>query len=605
MYTLRYLLVLCLVYSVRGDVPRKSPTRLTARASSRANGECKNFPGDAEWPYFSEWQRLNASIGGVLLRPKPAAAPCYPGPDYDETRCQFLVSGTSSTSFWLDDPLTELAQWTQGSSCVATLSPTGNCTRGGFPEYVVNATTAEHVQSAVRFAKDNNIRLVIKNTGHDFGGRSVGAGSLSVWTHYLKSAEFIPSYNIGQYNGMAVRIGSGVEAWEVSNLMAANNITVVAAGCNTVGGTGGWLSSGGHSTVTSTFGLGADQALSLEVVTADGNLVTANPLMNQDLFWAMRGGGGATYGVLISVVMKAYPPISISSSSLSLTTSSGPSMGGLSDVETFWEGVSSYYRFSSNILDAGGYGFSYIYPMENNTYRFTTSSSFPGMSPSAAFDLMQPLYNTLNRVGINVANPTINSARPYGSQRGGTGDRPVNTRYRSRLLPRENWEDDSLFNQTMKAIRTAVEGGYKNDFHFHGTLTSPTEKVAGYPGSDSAVNPAWRKNRMHAMLMDVQPDGLTAKQAIERDSLMQGYMSLLRDVSPSAGSYMNEGDPGEPNWQQAFFGANYEKLLQIKRKWDPTGVFWAPTTVGSEDYAVKAVDGYPNSQNGRLCRVRD
>lgn len=91
---------------------------------------------------------------------------------------------------------------------------------------------------------------------------------------------------------MAVRIGSGVEAWEVSTLSAAHNITVVAAGCNTVGGTGGWLSSGGHATVTSTLGLGADQALSLEVVTADGNLVTADPLTNQDLFWALRGGGG-------------------------------------------------------------------------------------------------------------------------------------------------------------------------------------------------------------------------------------------------------------------------------------------------------------------------
>ncbi|RYC61326.1 hypothetical protein CHU98_g4903 [Xylaria longipes] len=570
------------VHSVKCATPGTEHIRLTARSSSRAAEECKTFPGDANWPSESEWARLNASIDGVLLNPKPAASPCYPGPDHDEDRCQFLVNGASSTRFWLDEPLTELTQWTQGSSCVATLAPVGNCTRGGFPEYVVNATTAKHVQFAVNFARDNNIRLVIKNTGHDFGGRSVGAGSISVWTHYLKSTEFIRSYKIGQYSGMAVRIGSGVEAWEVSNLMAANNITIVAAGCNTVGGSGGWLSSGGHSTVTSTFGLGADQALSLEVVTADGKLVTANPLTNQDLFWAMRGGGG---------VMKAYPPISISSSSLSFIVSSGSTTGAVHDVETFWQGVASYYKFAAKILDAGGYGFSYIYPMENNTYRFTTSSSFPGMAATAAFNFMQPLFDTLKAVGVNVANPTIGSARPYGSPRGGTGDRPVNTRYRSRLLPRENWENDNLFNQTMRAIRTAVEGGFENNFYFHGTLTSPTEQVAGWPGSDSAVNPAWRKNRMHAMLMDVQPDGLTAQQATDRDTLMQGYMSLLRDVSPGAGSYMNEGDPGEPNWQQAFFGANYERLLEIKRKWDPTGVFWAPTTVGSEDWAVKVVDG--------------
>ncbi|KAI1264601.1 FAD-binding domain-containing protein [Xylariaceae sp. FL1019] len=575
----------------------------TSQDRRQDSTRCKVFPGDADWPSEQQWKSLNSSLSGVLLRPRLAASVCYRGANFNQTQCQFLVSGTSSTRFWLDDPLTELAQWTQGSTCVASLTAVGNCTRGGFPEYVVNATASGHVQAAVNFARENNIRLVIKNTGHDFGGRSVGAGSLSVWTHYLKSTEFIPEYQIGNYSGMAVRLGAGVEAWEVSNLMAAHNATVVAAGCNTVGGTGGWLSSGGHSTVTSTFGLGADQALSIDVVTADGALVTADPFRNEDLFWAVRGGGGSTYGILVSVVMKAYPPISISSSSLSLTVSNATTPGTIRDADTFWQGVGAYYRFAAHILDAGGYGFSYIYPMANNTYRFTTSSSFPGMSPTTAFNFMQPLYNSLQDLGINVTNPTIASAHPYGSPRSGTGDRPVNTRYRSRLLPRENWEDDALFDDTMAAIRTCVEGGFENDFYFHGTLTSPTEEVAGWPGSNSAVLPAWRKNRMHAMLMDVQPDGLTAEQAVDRDSLMQGYMSLLREVSPDAGSYMNEGDVGEPNWQQAFFGENYDRLLEIKNTWDPLQVFWAPTTVGSEGWQVQPVDGYPHSQNGRLCRV--
>lgn len=160
-----YLIIVSLVshvYSVKCATPRAEPFHLGARQSSHAGEECKVFPGDANWPSESEWARLNASINGVLLKPKPAASPCYPGPDHDQARCQFLVSGTSSNRFWLDDPLTELAQWTQGSSCVATLTPVGNCTRGGFPEYVVNATTANHVQSAVNFARENNIRLVIK-----------------------------------------------------------------------------------------------------------------------------------------------------------------------------------------------------------------------------------------------------------------------------------------------------------------------------------------------------------------------------------------------------------------------------------------------------------
>lgn len=91
---------------------------------------------------------------------------------------------------------------------------------------------------------------------------------------------------------MAAQFGSGVESWEAKNFMAANNITMVAPGCNTVGGVGGWMSSGGHTTITSTYGLGADQVLSLGVVTASGRFVTADPFTNTDLFFAMRGGGG-------------------------------------------------------------------------------------------------------------------------------------------------------------------------------------------------------------------------------------------------------------------------------------------------------------------------
>lgn len=143
-------------------ISHTEPVRPTTRPSGYPSQECKVFPGDAKWPSESQWARLNASVDGVLLKPKPAASVCYPGPDYDQAQCQFLVSGASSTRFWLSDPLVELAQWTQGSSCVATPTPVGNCTRGGFPEYVVNATAAKHVQAAVDFARSNNIRLVIK-----------------------------------------------------------------------------------------------------------------------------------------------------------------------------------------------------------------------------------------------------------------------------------------------------------------------------------------------------------------------------------------------------------------------------------------------------------
>lgn len=108
-------------------------------------------------------------------------------------------------------------------------SKTGNCTLGGYPSYVVNVSTVAHVQAAVNFARNNGIRLVIKNTGHDFSGKSGGAGALSIWTHYLKDTAFIPNYEdetLG-YSGPAIKAGSGVEAYELFKFAHDNGVVAV------------------------------------------------------------------------------------------------------------------------------------------------------------------------------------------------------------------------------------------------------------------------------------------------------------------------------------------------------------------------------------------
>jgi FAD/FMN-containing dehydrogenase len=92
---------------------------------------------------------------------------------------------------------------------------------------------------------------------------------------------------------MAARVGAGLETWEAHNKMALHNMTLIVPLTNTVGPYGGFTSGGGHSTFASYHGLGSDQVLSINAVTADGNSVTADPTTNTDLFYAMRGGGGS------------------------------------------------------------------------------------------------------------------------------------------------------------------------------------------------------------------------------------------------------------------------------------------------------------------------
>lgn len=109
--------------------------------------------------------------------------------------------------------------------------------------------------------------------------------------HHLKAFEYLPSIHIAKYEGKAARVGVALEQYELFPHMDQNNITLLAPGSSTVGAYGGFMQGGGFSYITSKFGLMADQVLALEVVSADGRFVHANPEENEDLFWAIRGGG--------------------------------------------------------------------------------------------------------------------------------------------------------------------------------------------------------------------------------------------------------------------------------------------------------------------------
>jgi FAD/FMN-containing dehydrogenase len=125
----------------------------------------------------------------------------------------------------------------------------------------------------------------------------MGSASLSVWTHYLKGVEFIPDHSVGSYKGPAARVAAGTEAFEVGNAMAAANGSwnLVIPSSQSLGFAGGWSLGGGFGYTTSRYGLGVDQILSMNVITADGSFLTADPTQNEDLFFALRGGGGGMY----------------------------------------------------------------------------------------------------------------------------------------------------------------------------------------------------------------------------------------------------------------------------------------------------------------------
>ena len=131
---------------------------------------CKSTPKDESWPTLSQWTSLNHTLFGRLLHPLPPAAACHSSyPDADNETCAEITAAWSGFAFHQNDPVSVAWNNLNNDSCLPDASVP--CSEKGYPVYVVNATSANDVKLAVDFARENNIRLIIKASGHDYLGR--------------------------------------------------------------------------------------------------------------------------------------------------------------------------------------------------------------------------------------------------------------------------------------------------------------------------------------------------------------------------------------------------------------------------------------------------
>lgn len=143
--------------------------RLTLAQSTSNTSSCKAAPNTPSWPSTAQWNALNTSINGQLLAPLPPAAVCDRSlPVYDNTSCTQVTSQYPITDFHAKDPISVDSPNWENDACLPS-SP--SCILKQFPAYVANATNATHVQAAVNFAREQNVRLIVKGTGHDYLGR--------------------------------------------------------------------------------------------------------------------------------------------------------------------------------------------------------------------------------------------------------------------------------------------------------------------------------------------------------------------------------------------------------------------------------------------------
>jgi FAD/FMN-containing dehydrogenase len=339
--------------------------------------------------------------------------------------------------------------------------------------------------------------------------------------------------------------------------------------------------------------MAADHVLSVEIVTADGRFITADPETNSDLFWAVCGGGGSTYGVVTSMVIKAYPKMKVTTMRYNMTTDANFTQ------DKFWAAQKAYVDDFAKYADLGYYSYYRIRHVGNEIFHDATSWVAPNTSESEFRASIAPMFEKWKEIGVPVS-PIIKEYDNYPDAWADGFPQEVWTvtmRQASRFFPRENIVDEKKRADVMDALRGVFDEG-TNLIMFN--MRNP-------PGSseiDNAVNPAWRDALMFAIMFVTwnvtdSPEYVTAKSR----NLTYEWNPRWRQLTPGGGTYMSESDYIEPEWQQSFHGDKYSRLLEIKGKWDPHGVFYAQNAVGSEEWEMSdMLLGHLPSQNGRLCR---
>lgn len=414
-------------------------------------------------------------------------------------------------------------------------------------------------------------------------GKSTGKGSLNLWTHNLNSINFI-DYSSKYFTGKAVKIGAGVRGFEVYEAAAAQNLIVMGGDCPSVGLAGGFTQGGGHSSLTSLYGLGADQVLEWEVVTAQGQHLVATPKQNQDLYWALSGGGPGTYGVVVSLTVRTHVSGIFGGASL------GFASAGISN-DTFWAAITYWQSLQASLVDAGTSTIAIVLTSGFQLAPFTA----PGATANQTAKLLEPFTNYLTAHNITyslsiTSLPFLDHYKkylgpfPFGAQ-------PTAQLTGGRLIPRS----------VVKNNNAALTSRYRNIIEKSPFYLAILSLNAGHPlrqgaVAPNAVLPAWRDALFTVIV--ISPWDFTTPRAteVERENYLTTVIDpALEALTPGSGTYMNEANFQDPKWKQNFYGANYDRLRTVKSKYDRDDLFYATTAVGSDAWAVAA--------DGRLCRA--
>jgi hypothetical protein len=558
-------------------------------------------PSDADWPSAGEWQKLNDAVGGKLIKVQPLFAGCN-----DDRKGALCVEALENmrNPFWLAD------------------QPAGTETSGWFDAwvpapsvYAVAARNAADVATGVNFARERRLRLVVKGGAHSYQGTSNSVDSLLIWTRKMSNVRlhdsFVPDGCEGKVAPVpAVTAEAGAVWSDLYNAVTTEaGRYVQGGGCTTVG-VAGLIQSGGFGSFSKGFGTAASSLLEAEVVTADGIVRRVNAHRDADLFWALKGGGGGSWGVVTKVTLQTYE----------LPEFFGGAKGKIkaSSDEAYRRLLARFISFYREALFNPRWGEQAVLEGDNT---LKLSFVMQGMTDPQAREVWKPFfewvkgasqdYSILEELragalkarewwqfderGSLIRDQRDGAPKHHGWWKGDADQVGFFiTGYESAWLPASLLEKENQ-GKLVDALFASTRFNTV-ELHFNKGLAGAAADVIA-AARQTATNPLVTEAFALAITADAQQPAYPGqpKAVIDKDAgkksarAVDNAIAELRKLAPHGGSYVSESNYFNNSWQEAFWGTNYPKLRAVKAKYDPDCLFFVHHGVGSENWSA---DGF-------------
>jgi hypothetical protein len=353
-------------------------------------------------------------------------------------------------------------------------------------------------------------------------------------------------------------IGAGSQLIDVYAALAGRGVTIPAGSCPSVG-IAGHAMGGGMGLAGRQFGLTADNLLSARIVTADGRLLTASARQHPDIYWALRGGGGGNFGVVTSFTFRVHRvPRTVAFFFVEWPASQG------ADALAAWQAWAPHARPQlTSIFHLNGGG-----PLP---VRVTGQYFGPSRDLGALLGPLRSVPGAIVRTGdlgylqaqlmwAGCSSISLTACHTSGTRPGGT-------------LPRESFQakSDYVSKPLPATARNALVQAAAARAQLPG---SGAILFDSYGGAINQVAPSATAFVHRKVLFCIQY--LTYNGG---GAWLNGIHARMRPYV-TGGAYVNYTDPDLPNWQTAYYGSNYQRLLSIKRSVDPHRYFTFPQGIG-------------------------